>query len=89
MIDIISAIEVAAAAAGRQDIGTTLSDIKLLYGAYAQIKTAGKLDIPAMEKAKTLGPAIKALARTSALIDSLQSDPQAGPHVAALLTSIS
>jgi hypothetical protein len=88
-MDIIAAIEVAAATASRQDIGTTLADIKMLYGVYDQVKTAGKIDIPAMERAKTLGPTIKALARTSALLDALQSDPQAGPHVAALLTSLS
>lgn len=83
-MDIIAAIEVASDAAGRQDISTTLSDLRLLYGLY----TGGKFDIAAMEKAGTLKPAIAAVARTSALVVAMQNDKTTAPHVESLLASI-
>jgi hypothetical protein len=87
MINIIAALEVASAAASKEDAGQLLADAKLLYGVVQQAE-AKTLDIQAMSKDGKLASVIAAGARTTAVANALMADPATAAHIATLLESI-
>lgn len=78
-------LEIAVAAAGRQNPMTTVADIQTLYGLFQQIK-AGKFVLSATVKSGQFPALVDDIAREAALLSALLKDPSEGPKIIKLLS---
>ena len=86
-MDYVSALEIASAVAGRQNVSQTISDMQTLYPLIAQA-AAGKLDLQALLTGTTLRADIAALKRTFTVLDAILADPAQGPQLVTLIKSL-
>lgn len=87
MIDILAVLSLAGAAAKTENPAQLVADAQLLYGLYEGAKDS-KIDFAALAARGQLKPAIEALARLSAVANSLAQDQAQLRHITSLLCSV-
>lgn len=87
MINILAALEIAAAAASKESPIQLIEDAKILYGVY-QKSEAKTLDFLALGKSGELAPVIAAAARVSRVANDLMADKDSAEDISELLASI-
>lgn len=66
----------------------TIRDLSALKSLVDAIKGAGKLDLPSLQHAGLVGPAIDATARLAPMLAKVKDDPHVGAQVMSMLASL-
>jgi hypothetical protein len=87
MINVVAALEIAAAAASKESPIQLIDDAKTLYGVYQKAESKS-LNFLALGKSGELAPIVAAAARVSRVANELMADKESAEDISELLASL-